>query len=517
MRFTASFACFKGTLLFLILSLVLAGGASAQAKTDCARIGNMRIDATDITSANVVPASEDLPEYCRVNGYVWPSIHFEIRLPTSDWNNKFFMAGCGGFCGKVDADRPGITNAINYALKRNYAVACTDSGHWGFSVWDGTWAYYDRQKEIDWGYRSIHEVTRVAKEIVKAYYGKAPEYAYFHGCSTGGRQAVMEAWKYPEDFHGIISGAPALDYTGLVATACSWIVQANRDAQGKIILDHTKLKLLADAVYESCDEKDGLADGIIADPRNCSFDPESLLCRGSETPDCLTPEQVVTLKKLYGGPKNSAGKQLYPGGLPMGSEPFWFLWVTGSGKGPGLIELFNVDFVKYMAFESDPDSSYNPYSFDFDTDPPRLEFMGKIYNATNPDLTKFKERGGKLIMYHGWADSIVPPFLTIDYYEAVADKMGGLPQTIDFFRLFLVPGMDHCAILPGKGPDKLDPLTALEEWVEKGIAPDQIMATQTTKEGKVVRTRPICAYPKAAKYKGTGSVDEGQNFSCGEE
>jgi len=387
MKRKTCFGHFAGYILLISLFvLIMHTGAIGEelAKYDCSNLTNLKVASTDIISATVVAAGNGLPEYCRVTGYVWPSIHFEIRLPTSNWNNKFYMAGCGGYCGKVDADRPRFTNAINYALKRNYAVACTDSGHWGYAVWDGVWAYYNRQKEIDWGYRSIHDVTRVAKALINAYYGKPPAYSYFAGCSTGGRQAVMEALKYPEDFDGIISGAPALDYTGLVATFFSWIVQANRDAEGKIILDNTKLKLLSNAVYAECDGKDGLVDGVIDDPRKCSLRPESLLCHGSETENCLTPAQVVTLKKFYSGAKNSSGEQLYPGGLPFGSEQFWSLWVTGRGKGPGLIELFNVDFLKYMAFETDPDSTYDPYAFNFDSDPPRLDFMAKIYNATNP-------------------------------------------------------------------------------------------------------------------------------------
>jgi len=331
--------------------------SAAEGDAGCKRLTDLRIDGAEILSATTVPAGDGLPEYCRVTGYVRPAIHFEIRLPTSGWNKKFYMAGCGGYCGKVDANRPGFTNAPNYGLKRNYAVACTDSGHWGFSVYDGTWAYYNRQAEIDWGSRSIHEVTEIAKKIILAYYGKSPGYSYFVGCSTGGRQAVMEALKYPADFNGIISGAPALDYTGLVATFFSWLVQANRNAEGKAILDPSKVKLIAEAVYKHCDAKDGLEDGIIQDPRECDFDPASLLCCGTEKENCLTAEEVTVLKKYYSGPKNSQGIQLYPGGLPLGSEPFWPLWVTGRGKGPGLTQLFNIDFLKFMAFETDPDSS----------------------------------------------------------------------------------------------------------------------------------------------------------------
>ena len=504
---------------FIIIAILVFGFSVQQARAaeavagGCQRIMDLRVDGAELISATIVPAGEDLPEYCRVTGYIRPSIHFEIRLPTNTWNEKFYMAGCGGYCGKVDANRPRFTNAPNYGLKRNYAVACTDSGHWGFAVFDGKWAYYDRQKEIDWGYRSIHEVTELAKKIIQTYYGKAPQHSYFAGCSTGGRQAVMEALKYPKDFDGIISGAPALDYTGLVATFFSWLVQANRDAEGKHILDPSKVKLVSEAVYKQCDGKDGLEDGIIQDPRECDFDPSSLLCCGTETENCLTAEEVTVLNKFYRGPKNSQGKQLYPGGLPYGSEPFWFLWVTGRGKGPGLIELFNIDFLKYMAFETDPDSSDDPYNFNFDKDPSKLDFMAEIYNATDPNLEKFKENGGKLIMYQGWSDSIVTPFYTVDYYEKVVDEMGGLEKTTDFFRLFMVPGMDHCSILPGKGPDRFDVLTALEHWVEKGKAPERIIASQKEKDGTVVRTRPIYPYPQKTEYKGSGDVDDADSFT----
>jgi feruloyl esterase len=510
-----------GIALFLIgllvfgISTVTVG--EAQAKSECSDLTNLRIASTNLLSATIVPAGDGLPEYCRVMGYVRPSIQFEVRLPTSNWNGKYLLGGCGGACGNVDSDRPGITNSINYALRRNYAVAAHDSGHWGPSVIDAVWAYNNRQLEIDWGYRAVHEMARVPKELIQAYYGKKANYSYFAGCSTGGRQAGMEAQKFPEDFDGIISGAPDLNDTGLMLLL-TWFYQANRDSHGKKILHQSRVKLVRDAVYAECDGKDGLVDGTINDPRNCDFKPESLLCKGSDTENCLSPEEIIVLKKFYGGVRNSAGELLFPGGMPLGSEPFWNLWAIGKGDAPGINDMFVEHVLRYKIFEADPGPTYSPMDFNFDRDPARMAFMGKIYNATNPNLSKFKKKGGKLLMYHGWADAIVIPHYSVEYYEKVVEEMGGLENTQDFFRLFMVPGMDHCSILPGTGPDQFDFLTELENWVEKGQPPERIIGSQLDKERKkVVRTRPMCPYPKMAKYKGSGSIDDAANFVCADQ
>jgi feruloyl esterase len=507
-------------LMIAVLTFGLCAIAPGEANTQdrCVNLKNLAILDTVILSVNVVNAANDLPEYCRVTGYVLPAIYFEVKLPTSQWNKKFYMAGCGGYCGRV-MDRKGFTNAMNYGLKRNYSVATTDMGHWGKSMFDGTWAYNARQKEIDFGYRGTHEVCRVAKEITKAYYGESPAHSYFAGCSNGGRQGMVEAQRYPKDFDGIISGAPALNWMGLVGTHGSWIIQANRGPNGKPIIDHEQLAVISKAVYEKCDGADGVVDGIIVDPQKCSFEAESLLCEGAETENCLTPEQVVTLKKFYGGAKDSSGKQLYPGGLPVGSETFWGLWIIGGKPGPyggilpALMTMLTNAHLKYTAFEADC-SNCSPYSFDFDVDPAKTEYMASILNATSPDLTKFKEAGGKLIMYQGWADPAVTPFMTVAYYQSVVDKMGGLEKSEDFIRLYMIPGMAHCQIPPGVGPDRFDLLAPLEDWVEKGVAPTRVIASQIAKDGKVVRTRPLCVFPKVSKYKGSGSTDDAANFIC---
>ena len=476
----------------------------------------MKIEDTNLLSAAIVPAGDGLPEYCRVLGSVRPAINFEVRMPTREWNGKFYMAGCSGFCGTLESDNDGFANAMNYGLKRNYAAAAMDSGHWGASDGDARWASHNRVAENDFGWRAVTETARVAKVLVKTYYGTAQKKAYFAGCSTGGRMANMEARKFPNDFDGIISGAPVLDQTGLLATFFAWLVQANTGPDGRDILQKQKVALVREKVYEACDAKDGLKDGLIDDPRSCDFKPASLRCRAGDGADCLTAAEVGVLEKWYAGARDSKGRQLYPGGIPFGSEPFWPLWLTGLDKGGGRVAaLLNAEFLRYMAFADNPGESYSAAKFDFDSDPQRLATMAAIYNATDPDLSAFKARGGKLLMYHGWADAIVPPQLTIHYYEAVEKKMGGREATHRFLRLFMIPGFDHCGWQPGPGITELgfDPLTALENWVEKGEAPASLLATKQDNDGKTVWTRPLCPYPQKAKYQG-GDANIATNFAC---
>lgn len=520
----------RSTILAGVLLNVLLGvlaGTPAQAQQSggaCAALSDLKVmntpraSATYILSASEVRAAEGLPAYCRVRGYVLPSINFEIRLPLAGWNGRFYMAGCGGYCGDVDADRPGLANGIDFALRRSYAVAATDSGHWGTSVVDGRWAYDNRRAEIDWAERAVNETTTVGKAVVAAFYDRPAERSYFQGCSTGGRQALMAALKTPQAFDGILAGAPALDYTGLVATSFAWLVQANTAPAGGDVLTPAKVELVREAVYEACDGVDGLEDGLIADPRRCDWQPRSLRCNVEANERCLTEDEVRTLEAWYGGAQDPSGRQLYPGGLPRGSEPYWWLWLTGDGKGGGrLIPLFARDFLRYMAFQEDPGDSYEVADFDFATDPERLAFMAEIYNADDPDLSSFKAAGGRLLMFHGWADAIVTPFKTLAYHREVTAEMGGREATDAFLRLFMVPGMDHCGILPGPGIDQsgFDPLSALEDWVERGEAPDSLLATKKDAEGRTLWTRPLCPYPQQAVLTG-GDPQKAESFACAE-
>jgi len=504
----------------LAIFTALAPGAARAG--DCAALARLKIETTNLLSATEVPAAGDLPAYCRVLGYVRPAINFEVRLPLADWNGKFYQAGCGGFCGLLDTERPGVFNSITYAQRRTYAVAVSDSGHWGIGTTDGRWAMANPDGRADWAWRATTETARVGKALVRAFYGAAQSHAYFNGCSTGGRMAGIEATRFPGDFDGIIMGSPALDETDLVATAFAWVAQANTAADGKPIFGPAKLPLLRDAVLKACHATDGL----VADPASCSFDPASLQCTGADAPDCLTALEVAALTKLYAGPHDSAGRPLFAGGLPLGSEANWGLWITGSDK-PAL-PAYGRDFLRYMAFEPEAGPTYSFRQFDFDRDPARLGAAAALYNvatwvpgapgqASGADLSGYAAKGGRMIVWHGLGDPLVPPAFTIAWYDAWTRAAGGADKAAATARLFLVPGMDHCGLnanaasIPDTG---LDPLTALEEWVEHGSAPASLLATKRGKDGQTVWQRPICAYPAAAKLSG-GDPALAANWSCG--
>jgi len=470
---------------FLATALTVGAGfgvpsAAAATSEACQGLERVVFAGGHVTGARIVPAADTLPAYCEVRATALPAISIEVRLPLEGWNGKYYQAGCGGFCGvlgRADASS-GWISAMRPGLERGYATATSDGGHHGLSVIDSTWADHNPQAERDWGWRSIGETHRVAQIMIESFYGAASERAIFQGCSTGGRMAHMAALRYPEMFRGIISGAPAMDYTGLVATKMSWIVQANTDAEGNAILKPGKEALIGDAVMAACDAVDGTEDGLIADPRQCTVDLAPLACGGGSGDDCLTEAELDVIAKWRQGPVDSAGQQLYPGGIPEGSEPFWWLWLTGKAEGGGkLVPLFAQNFGAYMAFPDDPGPDWSPLDFDFDSDPAKLGHMGAVYNADDPDISAFREAGGRMIVWHGWADAIVTPYKTVDWYEKAADIAGGEAALEENVALFMVPGLDHCGLLPGPGgisQASLDPMTALERWLDGDVRPTTI-------------------------------------------
>ena len=475
-----------GASVAVLAALAFSAPAAAQsaAPEDCTALARTAIEDGFVTTARVIAAADDMPAYCEVRATALPAISIEVRLPMEGWNGKLYQAGCGGFCGDLGrADRSGgFVNAMGPGLKKGYATATSDSGHHGLSVLDGAWAYHNPHAERDWGWRSIGETNRVAKAMIAEFYGGETERAYFQGCSTGGRMANRAALTYPEMFDGIISGAPALDYPGLVALKFSWLVQANTGPDGQAILGPGKDALIGDEVMRQCDGLDGAEDGLISDPRACTADLSGLACGASGGNDCLSEAELGVVEKWRQGPQNAAGDQLYPGGIPAGSEPFWWLWLTGKEGGGGkLVPAFARDFGAYMAFAHDPGPGWSPMDFDFETDPARLAHMAAVYNADNPDISAFRAAGGKMIVWHGWADAIVTPFKTLDWHAKAAEAAGGEAALAENVRLFMIPGMDHCGILPGPGGISqagIDPLTALEGWVEGGTAPETILKAE---------------------------------------
>jgi len=514
-----------------VLLVSLAALAAAKSPVACEGLATLKLPDTSITVAEAVPAGsftppgekaiDNLPAFCRVAGVIAPSgdssIRFEVWLPTSGWNHKFQGAGNGGFAGSISYSTGGLASAISHG----YAAASTDTGHQGTGV-SATWALGHPEKIIDFGYRAIHEMTVKGKAITTAYYGDAPLRSYFASCSNGGRQALMEAQRYPDDYDGIIAGAPANFWTQLLA-GFIWDAQA---MSGPGFIPPAKLPAVQRAVSSACDARDGAKDGVIEDPRNC-FDPATLTCPGNDTNDCLTPAQVAGLKKIYAGPRNSKGEQIVPGFEP-GAETGpggWGLWINGPAPAKSLQYIFASQFLDNMVFNG---ANWDYKTFDFDRDMKTVnDKMAAILNAANPDLSAFQKHGGKLILFHGWNDAALPPQNTIDYYNAVRSKMGASVAD-SFVRLYMIPNLQHCFGGPGAtycggltaamGDPSHDLSAALERWVEKGVAPGQMVASQFKStfdfNSTASRTHLICPYPQRAAYKGSGSMEDATNFEC---
>ena len=516
------------TSFILAAATALCVGATEARAEDCASLAKLNLPKTEITVAQVVPPGDFTPPrsktvsvktaFCRVAATSKPAsdsqIEFEIWLPMSGWNGKFQGIGNGGFAGSIEY--PSLASAA--AL--GYASASTNTGHYA----DGTsasWALNHPDKIIDFGYRAIHLTNLNAKALIKAFYGSAPKRAYFNACSNGGRQALMEAERYPDDYDGIVAGAPAYYWTHLLSNA-AWDLQALLKDSASYI-PAAKLPAIQNAALAACDAKDGVKDGVIEDPPHCRFDTGVLLCHGSETDACLAQPQLDVLNKLYAGARTAAGEQIFPGYSPGGeADPAgWQPWITGPAPEKSLMYAFSTQFFKNIVFN---DPAWNFHTLDVDRDTKSADKKtAQSLNATDPDLSRFKARGGKLILYHGWSDAAIAPTSTVNYYQAVVKQLGAT-QTNDFVRLFMVPGVQHCA--GGAGPDSFgqneaasgDPQhnigSALEQWIEGGPAPSQIIAAKREKDGTVIRTRPICAYPMIAHYKGSGSTDAAENFAC---
>lgn len=461
-----------------------------------------------IESAILTPAEGDTPEFCRVMGQILPEIRFEVALPTR-WNRRFLMTGNGGYAGDT-LESPQRLRLRTIAMRQGFAAAVTNTGHDSRDEPLATFAV-NRQKLLDYAFRSLHVTAEAGKRIANSYYGAKPTRSYYQGCSTGGRQGLILAQRYPHDFDGIVAGAPVLNFSGtMMSFAC------REQALSAAPVPYAKLALLSDRIYALCDDKDGLKDGLIDDPRRCNFQPSRDLPRcaaGTGASDCFTDAQIATLEKIYGD-ITLDGKRLFPG-WPVGAEVAgadgrsgWERWIVNETPEKTISYQFADSFFRYMAFPRKEQAVDLP-SFDLARHAPQLGWIHNILDATDPDLTSFRNRRGKMLMYFGWADQSLNAQMGIDYYESVLQKMG--PGTQDFFRFFLQPGVFHCG--GGVGPGSFEPLLVVVDWVERGIAPDRITAARIV-DGKTVRTRPLCPYPQTARYKGSGSIDEAASFHC---
>ena len=525
------------------LAICSGGGALADPCTD---LLGMQLDAAKIRTAALVPAGPfvspiapragaattppvSLPAHCRVQAIAEPAVQFEVWLPVNEWNGKFQGVGNGGTAGEISYA------AMAGALNRGYATASTDTGHVNAQPFDSTWALGHPELVADFGHRALHVTTVHAKAIVQKFYARAAAHAYYVGCSKGGQQGLMEAQRYPDDYDGIIAGDPANDWTRFYAGAHLWYSLATlKDLESYI--PASKIALLGNAVTSACDALDGIRDGVLDDPRECRFDPAQLQCvdtqnadkRGVDKQDvatCMTAKQVQAIKDIWTGAHLANGELVYPGLVPGGeaSPAGWAAWTIGTAPFTGLHWYAAEGWFRNVVF-ANPDWDFR--SFDYDRDlPMALQRTAHAVDANDPDLRPMQARGGKLIVYHGWSDPDISPLAAIAYFERVVDELArgrsatpaphtraeALAHTQSFFRLFMVPGMAHCA--GGPGPSSFDMLSALENWVEHDVAPDKVIAARIV-DGVTDRTRPLCVYPAVAKWHGQGSTDDAANFSC---
>lgn len=520
---SAAVAAAWATLPLAAAPAMTAGAVPTAASDDaaCARLAGTSVGGGQIVSAASVASGGSLATgplsalkatapFCRVSAVLRPvpgsEIQVEVWLPEA-WNGKLLAVGGGGFSGGLDS----VAITLRSGLAEGYVGLATDAGH---RTVDGAgWAAGQPEKVIDWGHRANHVGAVFAKSLIGAHYGRPATRAYFNACSNGGRDALMEANRYPEDYDGIIAGAPAFDWTGMTS-AFLWYHQTIFETPGAASLP-TKIKAVSEAIRAKCDALDGVSDGILENPRACRFDPAELACKGGDDKSCLTKGEADALRKIYEGPRLQSGQRVYSG-LALGDEDIPANangWLDPSPQGTG---AFGTEFFRWMVHR---DPNWKPESFQLDRDYPlAVQTMGSIVDV-GPDLRPFAARGGKLILWHGWSDARVPAEHTINYYDDVRRKIGARSAKKSV-RLFMAPGMAHC--FGGPGPNKFDMVRELDRWVEQGKPPEQVIATKFDNDilamvgqpAKPLRTRPLCPWPQTAHYKGKGSTDDAGSFVC---
>jgi hypothetical protein len=490
---------------------------------DFSRIEDAPLQVID---ARMVPQSGRRPAYCEVRGYVYPQVGILMRLPLEHWNGKLVEIGGGGWGGEM------YLFLCEGPVRRGYACIASDMGHQGASRL-GLWAEDNLQAQADFGFRATHVTVLAGRALLEAYYSRAAERAYFYGCSTGGYQGLDESQRFPWDFDGIVAIAPDAESEADLSMRIVWKFRNLLDADGKPVLSHSDLVLLHEAALKACDLNDGVKDGVIGDPIGCKFDPGVLSCRSRQTAGCLSGRQIEAVRNVYLGPHTSAGVPISTRGFFPGTELDWEVDANSSSE--------VAEFFKYILYRPAPGAAWKITDFDFDRDYKRLG-LGAMFTDNNPDLRRFKAAGAKLLVAQGGGDPLEVPGAIFDYYDTAQRTMGGRAATMDFFRLFLVPGMKHCSA--GDGAFAVDYLTYLEDWVERGRAPDVMIGAHVDSrylidhsdasgsdadkiwwgafkltfpldpEVPVTFTRALYPYPLHAKYKGTGDPNDARNFAA---
>lgn len=518
MRYWVRSCAIAITLIVPPAALDPAARTAAQVRIDaCAALSSQAVEGRSITTAEAVTSGsytptgtqntiQNLPPFCRVAGVLTPTsasrILFEVWLPLDSWNGKFAGVGNGGWAGSISL------GPLGEQLRRGYATASTNTGHPAVPGLDAARFAYDQPEQlIDFAHRAHHETALAAKAIVQAFYGRAAERSYFIGCSSGGYEGLMEAQRFPADYDGIVAGAPANNWTRLMAGDFDGVLAVLREPASHLPV--AALGLLHRAALASCDGADGVTDGVIDDPRQCLFDPGTLACgAGPPTDRCLTAPQIAAARRVYDGLKDPrTGAQIYPG-LARGSEPFW------PHRNPDSPFAIPISHYKWLVM-GDPTWDWRSFDFgnpkDFAAHTAAEARLAPIMNATDPDLRAFRQRGGKLLQFHGWNDQLISAQNSIDYHDSVKAFFGRDADVDAFYRLFMAPGLAHCT--GGTGPTTIDMQTALEAWVEQGVAPDRVVATRLV-NGVVDRLRPLCPYPQAAAYVGRGDTNDAASFEC---
>ncbi len=488
-------------ILLILLSSALLSGLPALAG-DCDALSKLELPDVTVTA---VAELEKPVVHCKLDGKIGGTVGFTVWLPR-DWNGRFAMGGQGGFAGAVDNQ----AQAFGRVLEKGYATAGTDTGHQANGL-DGSWALGDLEAIVNYGHGSIHRVTEVAKAVIRAHYAKRADTSYFLGCSNGGRQALQEAQRYPDDFDVILAGAPALDFDGLAAAFLQITQRMYPDMENLStpVLTKEDRTLLRHAILERCDARDGVADGVLGDPPSCDFDPRSLACKDGDSKDCLTPPELAAVQAIYDGPHTIKGEPLHVG-FPFGAEDVeangWGSWLVGreNGAGQGVPTAafgFGTGLARYFVYQ-DPNWSYEDY--DFSTWGADSQAIQKTLNADNPDLDAYRKRGGKLLLFHGWSDSALSPKATINYVSSVYQRE---PAAKDDVRLFLMPGVLHC--FGGNGPTVVDWLGAMEQWQKTQKPPSELEAGFASGGGG----RKLCAWPAQAVFLGGDDRSPG-SFEC---
>ena len=497
--------CLFGVIACLYPLLAVATLAGPDALALCHALADAPVPDTKLNRTSLVADGSELPAFCQVEGRIVGRLDFVMRLPVDDWNGKFAVTGCGGFCGSLKPDKPGYSNSINESLKLGYAVIQTDGGHRAES-WETDWAIGDAEALELFAGAWMPLAVITGNALIASYYNDAPSRTYFSGCSNGGRLGMYAAQRYPKLFDGIAAGGAIFDLTGNAGVHGLWKLQSTQNERGQAVIDRDKLPMLAAHVMNQCDSRDGVGDGVISRPTLCQPQLDSLRCAGPETGQCFTTAELTAIKRLYQGATVN-GEQLFPG-IPPGSESLWARWVVGEDAWGSRASEGNLR----LTYGIPSDQPFNPHAYDLARELENLQRYAPVLNATDPDLSGLSEAGGKLFYYHGLADPLILAGRVYEYYSEAVAVMGeeNLGQVA---RFFMVPGHGHCWEKPGQVADDFNPLVVIDRWVESGKAPDSVVARLKSESADIERSRKLCPYPQVAEFQG-GDSDKARNYSC---